>query len=268
MIAVMEAKRFNEIFKNEFHARRFFEKHIWKGSWKRCVFCRMTRPYLLTSGRWRCRGCRRDFRSFNGRWLERVRIRAHQWCGVLKHFQEEILPFPASERLKLSYPTVLKAYHTIRWSLLPREKTALYPVSERRALEGGSIFGLIQQGGKIHFEGVAKWTPRTLARKKVKMHRFGNVIYAEKFLHHDATIFWGDRSFKIKDSSHPEGAEKKIDESENFRSFARFRFKRYHGISKKLFPLYLGEMVFRFNHRGENLFHLLAARVSQSVAEN
>ncbi|MCX8118095.1 MAG: DDE transposase, partial [Desulfobacterota bacterium] len=39
-----------------------------------------------------------------------------------------------------------------------------------------------------------------------------------------------------------------------------------HGVSPKLFPLYLKEMEFRYNHRHESLFDLLLKLITKPVA--
>jgi transposase len=182
-------------------------------------------------------------------------------------FEAEVLPLSVSQQLQLSYPTVLKAYHTIRRSLLPKERWNLFSGKERQGVGSSPVFGLIHQEGKIHFGSPHKVTPHSLLRRKLKMQRLGNAVYTEKFLDHDAMIFWGDRELKIKNFLLPEIVEEKMGQGDRFRSFAQSRLQKHHGISQKLFPLYLGEMIFRFNHQGESLFHLLADHVSQSVAE-
>ena len=42
------------------------------------------------------------------------------------------------------------------------------------------------------------------------------------------------------------------------RAYAKERLIKFHGVSKNYFPFYLKEMEFRYNHRRDNLFELLA----------
>ena len=41
---------------------------------------------------------------------------------------------------------------------------------------------------------------------------------------------------------------------EGFWSYAKGRLLKFHGLSTKLFPLYLKELEFRYNMRGKDLF--------------
>jgi len=52
---------------------------------------------------------------------------------------------------------------------------------------------------------------------------------------------------------------------EGFWSYAKQRLAKFHGVSKEKFPLYLKEMEFRYNHRNEDLFELLAQNVTKLV---
>jgi len=52
-----------------------------------------------------------------------------------------------------------------------------------------------------------------------------------------------------------------------FWSYAKQRFIKFHGVSKEKFPLYLKEMEFRYNHRNQDLFILLAKNICDFVPE-
>lgn len=47
-----------------------------------------------------------------------------------------------------------------------------------------------------------------------------------------------------------------INRIEGFWSFAKHILHNYRGVSKYHFPMYLKKIVYRFNHRKENLFKL------------
>jgi transposase-like protein len=48
-------------------------------------------------------------------------------------------------------------------------------------------------------------------------------------------------------------------------AFAKERLIKFHGVSKAYFPLYLKEMEFRYNHRDENIFQILAKYICNLV---
>jgi transposase len=55
--------------------------------------------------------------------------------------------------------------------------------------------------------------------------------------------------------------------SGSFWAFARTRLRRFNGVTPRRFPLYLKELEFRYNHRGEDLFPLLADRLCALVPD-
>lgn len=54
---------------------------------------------------------------------------------------------------------------------------------------------------------------------------------------------------------------------EGFWSWAKERLFKHHGISPRLFPLYLKEMEFRYNHRNEIIFDKLVEFLSDIVPD-
>jgi transposase-like protein len=66
--------------------------------------------------------------------------------------------------------------------------------------------------------------------------------------------------------SHNEFARGKshVNGIECFWSFAKRRLTKFNGVSNESFILHLKECEFRFNHRGENLAHLIAKIFSQN----
>ncbi|MCL5036054.1 MAG: IS1595 family transposase, partial [Chloroflexi bacterium] len=42
------------------------------------------------------------------------------------------------------------------------------------------------------------------------------------------------------------------------------RLIKHHGVSREKFPLYLKELEFRYNHREEDIFHLMAKMICNS----
>jgi transposase len=57
-----------------------------------------------------------------------------------------------------------------------------------------------------------------------------------------------------------------INDIDSFWSYVQMWLCHYRGVPRQYFPLYLKEIEWRFNHRNEDLFSLLAALVTRSVA--
>lgn len=90
--------------------------------------------------------------------------------------------------------------------------------------------------------------------------RKGSVYYTDQFRSYNSLKRYGkhytlnhSRTFmrrRKKRSVHINGIE-------GFWSFAKHGLYNYRGVSQSMFPLYLKEMEYRYNHRCDNLLDLL-----------
>ena len=103
-----------------------------------------------------------------------------------------------------------------------------------------------------------------LALKKV---RRGRIVYTDKFRSYDSLLFCGYRQLRIDHRKVFATGKVDINGVEGFWSYAKERLIKFHGVSKRYFPLYLKEMEFRYNHRGHPLFDLLAQYVTKPVSD-
>jgi transposase len=53
---------------------------------------------------------------------------------------------------------------------------------------------------------------------------------------------------------------------EGFWSFAKERLIKHHGISKEKFPIYIKDMEWRYNNKGEDLFDFLVCYLLGAVS--
>lgn len=128
-----------------------------------------------------------------------------------------------------------------------------------------AVFGLLKRRGKVYTRPVPNVTQETLRaviRQKVPK---GSTIYSDQFSGCDGLITEGYRHYRI---NHGEGfatsRRRHINGSENFWGYAKTKLKRYYGISRSQFLLYLKEMEFRFNHRHEDLSLLIRRILKQA----
>jgi transposase len=71
-------------------------------------------------------------------------------------------------------------------------------------------------------------------------------------------MFCGYRHLQIDHSKRFVQGKVDINTLEVFWAFAKERLIKFHGVSKRNFPLYLKEMEFRYNYRDKNIFEILA----------
>lgn len=243
-----------------------------------CPRCRGTTIYRLAGGRMRCGGCRYTFREFAGRWINNGGLSCLQWLRLAGLFSREASANRIAEAIGASYNATYKALTALRYSLLARALDArllLGPdtglgtylkgskLTGRPGPRGPSripVFGIVEQGGLAFVELVpgvqAGAVFRFQADFRLQLVRVNNILYAGRFRRHHGLIFCGDDSLPLHHVRNS-GREPGPDEAGSpFWLFARKRIKLYKGLSPQRFPLYLKELEFRYNHRGEDLSRL------------
>ena len=121
------------------------------------------------------------------------------------------------------------------------------------------VFGILKRNGKVYTEIVpdcSKATLQAVIRGRVTLD---SVIYSDGWRGYNGLVDVGyGKHFRIdhgrnefaKGSTHVNGIE-------GFWGFSKTRLSRFRGMRKSTFYLHLKECEFRFNHRSENLYHLL-----------
>jgi len=128
----------------------------------------------------------------------------------------------------------------------------------RGAANKTPVFGILERNGQVKVEVVQNVTAHTLLTNTVKVVRRGSIVYTDHYSGYDSLMFCGYRHLKINHKKLFAQGKVYINGIEGFWSFAKERIMKHHGVSKKKFPLYLKEMEFRYNHRNEDIFPLLA----------
>jgi len=80
------------------------------------------------------------------------------------------------------------------------------------------------------------------------------LIYTDKFRSYDSLVMYGFRHERIDHSKRFANGKVYINGIEGFRSYAKGRLLKFHGLSPKTFKYYLKEPEFRYNNRNEKLF--------------
>jgi transposase-like protein len=116
------------------------------------------------------------------------------------------------------------------------------------------VFGILKRNGRVYTTpapDVSATTLRAIIHKKVPE---GSTIYSDSFRSYDGLITDGYRHYRINhDKNFAQGKRRHINGIENFWGFAKTKLRRYYGVNRSRFFLYLKEMEFRFNHRHENI---------------
>ena len=137
------------------------------------------------------------------------------------------------------------------------------------------VFGLLERGGRVSVTVIRDIAARTLLDLTVRTVKRGSLVYTDRYRGYDTLMCCGYRHLRVdhgRDDARRfarkfSGRRVHINGLEGFWSFAKGKLYKYHGVSPERFPLYLFEMEFRYNHRGQDLFRLILDALLQPVPE-
>lgn len=110
------------------------------------------------------------------------------------------------------------------------------------------VFGLLKRNGKVYVVVIPDSKSQTLLpiiREKVKLD---SVIYSDTFRSYDVLDTSEFKHYRINHSKEFADKHNHINGIENFWSQAKRHLRRFNGIPKEHFYLYLKECEWRFNH--------------------
>jgi transposase len=279
----MDVKTFEKLIKTENSARLYFRKYCYKNRHVFCARCGSQKVYRIAGKKYRCKECKYTFHDFTGRWNNKLKCSFKTWLWLIKLFELEVCALRAAVQCKVSYPTALKAYDLIRYSILASAQDAQdllggeieldesYFGGRRKGKRGRGaaskvpVFGIYERNGVVRVEVVKDVTARSLLDMTIKIVRRGSIVYTDRFRSYDTLMFCGYRHLRVDHGKRFVTGKVYINGLEGFWSYAKQRLIKFHGVSKEKFPLYLKEMEFRYNNRSHDLFELLAQNIVSFV---
>jgi len=264
---------------NEVRSRRFFERLSRAAGCPRCGACVR---YELAGNRRRCASCRHTFSLFSGTSLSGVRLARAEIAHLLYLFVLGVPSYRARHYTGVSLKTMQRLYTRFREALYLQslqELRALSGVIEiDEALFGGfrkgkrgwgahgkrAVFGLYKRNGHVLTFPVPNRNHATLL-PLIEAHTTpGSLFYTDDYHAYASLSVRGAHVVVSKKEGRPRGRDH-INGIEGFWSYAKHWLYQYRGVPQHHFPLYLKEVEWRFNHREENLFDLLALAVTHPV---
>lgn len=269
------------VSKNEATAKKYVSKYLRKNRHVFCPFCNSRKFWKLADGRRRCQRCKKAYHDLTRRWWNAVQLSMETWLHVVKLFALELSARKISRELGISYPTIHRACMIIRLAIFwgnPDAEAIMtsgeieldesYFGGKRKGNRGRGaagkvpVFGILTRGGRVYVEVVPNVTAATLVGITEKVVRKGSIIYTDKYRSYDTLMCCGYSHMRVDHSKYYVRGRVHVNGLEGFWSWAKERLFKHHGISKRWFPFYLKELEFRYNHRADDLFELLVARMS------
>ena len=118
------------------------------------------------------------------------------------------------------------------------------------------VFGLLKRNGCVRVVPIARRSKKTVL-EQIRLHtRPGSLYYTDQWRAYTSLSVRGGHVVVKKERGKPKGRDH-INGIEGFWSFAKHWLYMFRGMPEKTAHLYLGEVSYRFNHRGKPLFPLV-----------
>lgn len=213
------------------------------------------------------------------RLIKNSKLSNRQIGKLVDLFVLEVPANKAAKALNINRHSAERAYHLIRLALaLECEKEfsfngeveidESYFGGQRKGHRGRGaagkvpVFGLLKREGKVYtriVNDVSRDTLRKIIRTKIIPE---SIIYSDGFRSYDGLVLDGFKHYRIDHyRTFVNSRCHHINGIENFWGYAKTKLKRYSGINRKYFYLYLKEMEFRFNHRKHPNLGLLIRKI-------
>ena len=199
--------------------------------------------------------------------LKRCRLRKETQCQLIEYFILQVTARSASDMLEIQANSAALFYRKIRlviFDVLSRESDTVFSgeieldesyfggVRKGKRGRGASgkvpVFGLLKRGGKVYTQVISDTKSETLMPIIVKKIKPDSVVYTDCYGSYNALDVSEFKHYRINHSVLFANKHNHINGIENFWNQAKRVLRKYNGIPKKNFPLFLKECEFRFNY--------------------
>jgi transposase len=245
-----------------------------------CPRCACQRHYALKDGRRRCPECGYTYHLLTGRFLNGLKISLSKWDALIRAFAAGVSANKAARRLRMKYDTVQKGYSLVRLALacelggtelflddeggVVKFCPNLAREDEQAICEGcrAYVFRLDGLGAEtVRCRAVVGLKAREVLASPVPKRVWRHLIHADVPGERDSTHLFGccRRGRKLFTSSTDKPIA--LDAVGDFKAFADGWLGLYRCFTPEAYPLYLAEVVFRYNNRHQELAPLIAQRM-------
>jgi transposase len=118
----------------------------------------------------------------------------------------------------------------------------------RRASARAPVFGLVVREGKVHTIVLGEQRPDSLPAAPGAGLRLDAIVYADSHIGRGALDISGLRHQRVADAKRSARGRPQIDNVESFWSQCKRHLRRYNGVPRPHFHLFLKECEWRFNY--------------------
>ncbi len=301
MIKELELLKFNSLislfrhFKDEGACREFLIRLRW-GDDVVCPYCGRHHCYTMSSGRFRCPGCGRNFSETVGTIFQNTKTPLMKWFGamyLISSHKKGISSLQLAQDIEVSPKTAwfmlqkIRALYRQEFSELSDEVecdeayiggleknkhgSKRTPDNQGRSLKTKTpVFGMVERGGKVVARKVRDTRSSTLSPIIRQFVKPGSRIYTDEYIGYNS-LYNSEYTHAVV--RHNEGEYATGDAYTNtiegfWGQLKRMIFGIYHFVSAKYLQRYVDEAVFRYNTRemsGGGRFEDMFARAALVV---
>ncbi|OOS04284.1 IS1595 family transposase [[Haemophilus] felis] len=192
--------------------------------------------------------------------MRKSRLSQHKQNKLIELFVAGVTARTAAELVNVNKTTAAYYFHRLRLLIYQNsphlemfdgevEADESYFGGTRKGKRGvagkTAVFGLLKRNGKVYTVAVPNTQSTTLLpiiREQVKPD---SIVYTDFYRSYDVSEF---NHFRINHSTHFAEKQNHINGIENFWNQAKRHLRKFNGIPKAHFELYLKECEWRFNH--------------------
>lgn len=282
----MELEHYETLLRTEEAARQYFLSFCWNNDERWCPRCRHGRIYSLSEGRYRCGACGYTFHDFSRRFINNGNLSPREWLRLLKLFELEVSPQQMARQLGRTYNTVSKAVQSLRGAIMAHALDAqlifesglgssLGTARTKRIKKGSGggplhalVFGVIPLGRLIFVDLLPDLTDESIIHLKsnfyLKTASLGSLIYTDRYKQYDTLLCCAASIQHIPHAPHNDTGLF-VNGQGGFWKYAKKRLKSSRRVSCRNFALYIKELEFRYNHRSDDMFTILASYLCDFV---
>jgi transposase len=211
------------------------------------------------------------------RYTKVAKISEAKMRALVKLFALDIPALTSAQLLSLNRNTVQRYYDGLRLRILDLATQEAMPVTGEvevdesyfgarrvrgkrgRGASGKTpVIGLLKRGGKVFTQIVANCSKQELMPIIKGQVLSQSTVYTDGWKSYDGLVLGGYEHHRIHHHQNQFARGKNhVNGIESFWSFAKLRMAKLRGIRSEYFLLHLKESEWRFNHRHDNIYHLL-----------
>jgi transposase len=196
-------------------------------------------------------------------YARRSRLTVSQQSRLLEHFVAGTAARAASELVGVQANTAIRFYHRLRVLIALQQKNFVLhgEVEADESYFGGvrkgkrgrgaagkiAVFGLLKRGGKVYTAIVPDAKTETLLPIIYEKVLPDSIVYTDSFRSYNALDVSHFKHFRINHSELFADKHNHINGIENFWNQAKRHMRKFNGVPKQHFELFLKECEWRFN---------------------